>query len=362
MQVNIFKKVHLKRLFLFQVFWLSALFSLAIKAPEKEQYKFMHLSINDGLSNNLVKTILKDSQGFMWFGTARGLNRFDGINFKIYRHDPYDSTSIQFNNIDFLFEDSDGKIWIKSLQEFVVFDPSNESFNKPDDLYKDTQIPLNTLNNLFRDHEGNTWFLTANRGLFRYNQADGSIDSLVHRANDPGSVSDQPMAAMEQDSQNDFWIVTDAGKVEQIDHQTNQVKQRFDFKDRFGREVFTFRLFVDSDDHVWIYSPGQPYGAYFINPESGKIIHCGTDNPIFRLNNSVVSSIVQDNHGMIWLATDHGGINLIDKKNQAVRYLVNNPDDNYSICQNSVNCLYKDNEQIIWSGTFKRGISYYHEI
>lgn len=361
MQANLFIARRLKRGIILLVFLLGVLVSFAVKSPAKDLFKFMHLSINDGLSNNQVRTILKDSQGFMWFGTARGLDRFDGINFKVYRHNPFDSTSIQFNSIDFLFEDFEGMIWIKSLQDFVIFDPGNESFTRPGNFYKNTRIPVNSINNLYLDQDGNTWFLTANRGLFKYNHDDLSIDSLVHKDSDPESISNQPPAAMDQDAVGDFWIVNSSGLVEKVDHQTHEVVQRFDLSNRFGSEVFTFRLFVDKDDDVWVYSPGQPYGAFFINPISGKVTHCGTDSEAFRLNNNLVSSIVQDNHGLIWLSTDHGGINLIDKENQTVKYLVNNPDDEYSLCQNSVNFLYKDNQSIIWAGTFKRGISYYHE-
>ncbi|HKJ41191.1 MAG TPA: two-component regulator propeller domain-containing protein [Sunxiuqinia sp.] len=335
--------------------------ALAIKPAENEPYKFMHLSINDGLSNNQVKAILKDSQGFMWFGTVRGLNRFDGINFKVYRHDLYDSTSIPFNNIDFLIEDFDGKIWMKSLQDFVIFDPGLESFTRPGHFYKQTKIPVNSLEKLFRDKEGNTWFLTRNRGLFRYNPVEDKVDSLEHIANDTTSIDVQSYVAMDEDSKGDFWLVTNTGIVEKMDHATKKVAQRFDLSNRFGSEVFTFRLFVDRDDNVWVYSPGQPYGAFFIDQSTGLIIHCGTNEARFKLNNNLVSSIVQDEHGIIWLGTDHGGINLVDKKNGTVKYLVNNPDDEYSVCQNSVNYLYKDSENIIWAGTFKRGISYYHE-
>lgn len=360
MQANFFKKIQLRWVFFVQL-WLISIAALAIKPAENDPYKFMHLSIDDGLSNNQVKAFLKDSRGFMWFGTARGLNRFDGIHFKIYRHDSYDSTSIQFNNIDYLFEDYDGKIWIKHLLDFVIFDPDKESFKHCGHFYKETRIPLDGLNNLFRDRDGNTWFVTASRGLFEYKIADGSMDSLVHRADDKSSITDQPLAAMAQDSAGNFWVVSNSGLVEMIDHRTHKVIMRYNFGDRFGSEVVTFRVFVDQDDDVWVFSPGQPYGAYFIDQKTEKITHCGTNNSPFKLNNDLVSSIVQDSYGIIWLATDHGGINLIDKKDGSVKYLVNNPDDEYSICQNSVNFLYRDNEDIIWAGTFKRGISYYHE-
>ena len=80
-----------------------------------------------------------------------------------------------------------------------------------------------------------------------------------------------------------------------------------------------------------------------------------------RLNSDIVRGIAQDNKGMIWIATDHGGINLLDKKDFSIKYILSDPDDHRSLSQNSINALYKDFEGIIWIGTFKKGISFYHE-
>jgi ligand-binding sensor domain-containing protein len=91
--------------------------------------QFERLTTSDGLSYNKVQCILQDRQGYLWFGTVYGLNRYDGYTFKVFQPTPGDSTSIAYNNIVSLFQDRDGLIWIgTSLQFFSCFDPRNEIF------------------------------------------------------------------------------------------------------------------------------------------------------------------------------------------------------------------------------------------
>src|SRR4028119_2066497 len=62
-------------------------------------YGFKHLTTDNGLSHDLIHSIVKDKQGFMWFGTLNGLNRFDGFQFKVFKHIRNDTSSIPHNTI-----------------------------------------------------------------------------------------------------------------------------------------------------------------------------------------------------------------------------------------------------------------------
>jgi ligand-binding sensor domain-containing protein len=74
--------------------------------------RFEHITVKDGLSHNHVTRILKDSKGFMWFCTIDGLSRYDGKNFKVYKHDPEDSNSLSNNHVQAIYEDKNGNLWI----------------------------------------------------------------------------------------------------------------------------------------------------------------------------------------------------------------------------------------------------------
>ena len=77
-----------------------------------EHYYFKNLSVQNGLSQNTVNTILQDKQGFMWFGTKDGLNRYDGLSFRKFKHDDRSQRSIGNNFITALYEDEKGNIWV----------------------------------------------------------------------------------------------------------------------------------------------------------------------------------------------------------------------------------------------------------
>lgn len=110
--------------FLFILSFLSVVVSLSAR-----NFMFKHLEVADGLSNNSVYAILKDKDGFMWFGTASGLNRYDGYRFKVYRHLAEDSTSIPDNNVIGLMDAPDF-LWVRLSTGYALFDKTKDRFNR----------------------------------------------------------------------------------------------------------------------------------------------------------------------------------------------------------------------------------------
>ena len=293
----------------------------------QESYKFKHLDISDGLSNNQLRSILKDSRGFMWFGTDRGLNRFDGTNFKVYLNDLNDTTSIPSNRIDFLFEDIDQNIWIRSLEEFIVYNPFTESFKKVGDRYKQTTIPLTSLQTLFKDSKQNLWFVNKNYGLYKYSATDKTVDSIKYTPDYPGINNNNFLNDIAEDSKGNYWVVSNSGVVLELAGDNYNILKRFQLNETVKSETNNFSLFIDNEDVVWIFYPGGPYGVFAIYPETGTISNYTENTSPVRLNNNLVSSVEQDKNGLIWIATDHGGINIIDKATKQVKYLTNNRDN-----------------------------------
>jgi two-component system sensor histidine kinase ChiS len=89
-------------------------YSISLSAQDNTA-NFDHISVEDGLSQSEVYAILKDSQGFMWFGTVDGLNKYNGYNFIHYKHDPFDTTTLSHNHINTLYEDKAGNLWVGTL-------------------------------------------------------------------------------------------------------------------------------------------------------------------------------------------------------------------------------------------------------
>src|SRR4051812_5439622 len=108
--------------------FISLFLYSAIVLGQSKEYRFSRIDANKGLSHNQIKCFYKDSQGFMWFGTVSGLNRFDGYSIKVFRNDPHDTLSIIHDDINKIFEDPEGRMWILTWNGLDVYDPVTERF------------------------------------------------------------------------------------------------------------------------------------------------------------------------------------------------------------------------------------------
>ncbi len=97
---------------------------------QAETYNFARLDNTQGLSNNQIERIFKDSRGFMWIGTNFGLNRYDGYRVKVYKSIKNDSTSLIYNAISRIQEDKNRNLWISANSRYVVYDVLTEKFNR----------------------------------------------------------------------------------------------------------------------------------------------------------------------------------------------------------------------------------------
>ena len=156
------------RLF-FAIFCSCFLLSVPVAAQlNTKALAFDALTINDGLSQGMVNSILQDSYGFMWFGSNDGLNRYDGNKFTVYKNDPNDNNSIAENFIRFLFEDSEGRVWIATAGNGLdLFDRTTETFiHFKHEAKEPNTISDNSITSIREDAAGGIWIGTLH-GLNR---------------------------------------------------------------------------------------------------------------------------------------------------------------------------------------------------
>src|SRR3972149_895527 len=110
---------------------LAVIFFSSVLFSQTDEYIFRQLTDADGLSQSTIFAMIQDKDGYLWFGTIDGLNRYDGYEFRVYVNDPTDSTTISDNFISALFEDSDGLIWVGTVNGyFNCFDRKKEKFKR----------------------------------------------------------------------------------------------------------------------------------------------------------------------------------------------------------------------------------------
>ncbi|MDH7462749.1 two-component regulator propeller domain-containing protein [Chitinophagaceae bacterium 26-R-25] len=325
------------------------------------QYRFSRIDIRNGLSNNQINSILRDDKGFMWFGTSSGLNRYDGYKFKVFKHIISDSTSIGNDIISRIWEGPDNKIWVQARDHINFYDRETETFSRDEKLYfAKIGIPDSAIDDIKKDKKGYYWFVHTTAGLLRYDSKTEKSIHFTHTNNDETTICDNNVTAFAENGAGDFWIIHGNGVMEKMDGKTNKVVYRNGLLVPYFSGNSDFQIFIDAQDELWCYVTTVSNGVFHFNPSQNKLTHISKESSP-QLNNNIINGVTQDGDGLVWICTDHGGINIYNKENNSIRYLINNEDDDKTIAQNAITAVYRDSSGIIWAGTYKQGVSYYRE-
>jgi signal transduction histidine kinase/ligand-binding sensor domain-containing protein/DNA-binding response OmpR family regulator len=342
--------------------WIAAA-GMAVAQPGT--YKFMHLDVNAGLSHNEVLSFYKDRKGFLWIGTASGLNRFDGYTLKVFLQNSRDTTSLGSNSIQRIFETPDGRMGVLTADTFNIYDPALERFQRNTaNFYKTYNIPAGRLWDVVKDAAGDFWFLHLQNGVGYYNASSKKTTWFRHKRGDDTTIASDTVRSMAQDAKGNVWLLHTSGLLEKLSpaKDTWKITERIPvLYNRNHGEHYSYRMILDKDDDLWICAENDAQGVYFIDTRTQTLQNFTSDGKGARLTTNLVRDLEVGNDGLIWVATDHGGINIIDKKNFSIQYVEHRDEDERTVGQNTVNVLYKDSEGILWVGTYKKGVSYYHE-
>ncbi|MEJ7558285.1 MAG: two-component regulator propeller domain-containing protein [Pedobacter sp.] len=331
-----------------------------LAVAQQEQIQFSRLDLANGLSHDQVNSIFKDDKGFLWFGTLAGLNRFDGYEFKVFKHDPRDSTSINDDYILNIYALPNDCLYILTRSGGNIYDPRQQRFSSDVNGYlKKLHIQATGILDILKDKNGNFWFNAGAEGVFKYDPLKASTRHFPIRGR--GAVlHNNPVSALQMDTNDNVWLIHRDKVIEMLSVTTGKVQRRITtLQVKAAADQQDFKLFIDRDGDFWVYTLNNQRGIEFYSTD--KNIRRFIDKGTGALNNNLINGILQDAAGQIWIGTDHGGLNLLDKEDFSVRYLTNKEDDPKSIGQNSILCLYKDPTGIIWLGTYKKGISFYHK-
>jgi len=330
-----------------------------------ETFNFARLDNTYGLSNNQIEYIFKDSRGFMWFGTNYGLNRYDGYHVKVYKSVKNDNTSLLYNAVTRIQEDKNGNLWIGDTQNYVIYNVLTEKFNRNITKYISTLGIHFMPTRVEIDNQKNYYFCRANDGIYKY---DISTKRVYHfkQSTNINTLSRGTIISIRPDH-GFFWVLFKSGLLERVNEKTNTV----DFRNSYVLEnaigsSLDKRLYIDAEGFPWVYPGIGDKGALCFNMAQGHWTFFGNDKSEFHyssdkyITSNFVRDIAQDNKGRIWIATDHGGVNIYSKTTNSIIVLKNDPLNPNSLSQNSAISLYYDNTGIMWVGTYKNGASYYH--
>ncbi|HPG38904.1 MAG TPA: two-component regulator propeller domain-containing protein [bacterium] len=324
----------------------------AALGAQQGKIAFEHITIKNGLSDGRIDCIIQDSQGFLWFGTQDGLNRYDGYNFIVFDYDIFDSTSISSNWIRCILEDRQGNLWIGTEGGGLNrFNRKDETFTRwihnADDP---ASICDNFVRSILEDSFGNLWIGTLN-GLVRFDPEQGVFSSLPVDSTDPDNpILNDNITDVYEDNEQNLWI----GLTERAfyynprDHSLVQVP----FDGEVGRVAV---IYQDSFNTIWI--GGRYNGLWRYDRELHKLVRPHYFNHDTQsLGSSEIKEIFEDKDRNLWIATMHGGLQLYDRKTGNVTSYKNDPRDPSSLSSNSVRTMYQDRTGVVWLGMDGSGI------
>jgi ligand-binding sensor domain-containing protein/signal transduction histidine kinase len=305
------------------------------------EIRFARISTADGLSQTKVDRIIQDDQGFMWFGTQYGLNRYDGYNFKIFAHDPGDPNSLSGVYIRALFKDRDGTLWVGCNQFLNKFDPKTETF---------TRYPVPFVNHISQDSAGMLWLATST-GLYALDRATGKISRYSHDPNDFSSISSNVILLSGEDKAGRFWVANTGG-LDEFDRRTGKVILHNSLAERPG----SFLFYEDRFGTFWILNlSGNPLAVFDRNTNTLTYYPLQTETR--PATDFAIRAVCEDHKGNLWLATHGAGLLEFDREHRRFVRYHNNPADAQSLAEDSVISLFADREGSIWAGLGRTGLT-----
>lgn len=345
----------LSRIFLkcFSIIFLFISFSAF---AQENRIVFSHLDVNDGLSENWIKCIIRDRNGFIWFGTSTGLNRYDGYEFEVYLKNSNDSSSLSDNSISEITEDNDGNLWIGTGSGVNVLDISTYKFRRISLIPSAplTCQDINYITTIASDSEGNIWIGTHN-GLFYYNK---SKETTAHILLDELSCASpfNSITAIAPDKTGSVWIGTNNGYVFKYSLRSNSIEKLESLNHGSSDNNLIRKLFIDNENILWV---ADSYGLHLFNIRDRVWEQKQQKKIDYWFSGVQISGIDQNIDGHIWITTDGKGLFIVDKKDFTVSNLVNLSYATGGLSSNGLSSLYFDKSGIAWIGTTKKGVDFY---
>ncbi len=381
------------------LFLFSFLIAFVLYASEGT-YIFDHITRKEGLSNSSISSIVQDKDGFMWFGTQGGLNRYDGKNVKLYEHNPYDENSLPHRLIQTMFLDYEKNIlWIGTYNGLARFDIYKEEFKHYPHIPKDKfSLSNEVVTAITTDNEDNVWIGTLN-GLNVLDPETGEIKHYFHDSDNPLSLSNDTVRSILKDSEGRIWVGTYHGL--NLYHPERDDFTRFTPENYDNlKSPYIMSLSEDEQGHIWIGNWGEGIveflpeegvfkdsivtddnRIYVINAKDNGRIWAGTwggglyeyviekkelnkyvydQNNLGSISHDVVYSIFLDNSDLLWIGTNGNGLNKLNKDKIDYRRFSYDPQSDVSLSHGKVSSIIEDYQGDLWFGIYDGGLNRYN--
>ena len=322
---------------LFGIFAILTLLCISSTSGHDINYQFTSISVAEGLSQSTAQSILLDKKGKLWIGTKNGLNSYTGQNLKIFKSHPNDRYSLPSNHIIHLTQDSLNDIWISTRQGMVRYDETHGNFIpfNHDIIYSSLCI------------NGGVLFGSENR-IYKYDYQKRSFKAvcITPKGATDSDITKYRVQRIIAVSPKEVLIVTRRDGIYILNYPNMQLKRFFSCPNNILQGAC-----LASNGYIYLSFWGQ---GLFCYEKTGKLIKQYTSNNSGLTNNYVLDII--EKKGYLWLATDGGGINRLELRNEKFSNLYHIAGDENSLPVNSITVLYKDSNECLWAGSVRGGV------
>lgn len=334
--------------------------AIPLNAQDPGNLTFHKITQKDGLSQSSGHAILQDSQGFMWFGTNNGLNRYDGYEMTVFSHDPEDSTTLGNNSINVLFEDSKQNLWVGTMGAGL------SRMNRDDHTFRHyladyfnfgNGLSDNSITSIYEDEEGFLWVGTYNGLNILEPESGDIIDIFVPSEEDSSSLRGRQVNTIYKDRNGYLWIGTNDGlnlwlpETKSFSHFRGENDNPNDNRLNNVKTVY-----LDSDNNLWTGTSNGLNRYNYNTEEFERYLPDPTDS--YSISGNSIVSIYQDSQGTLWIGTENNGLNAYDQKNNRFIRYQQDLDEPSSLSGNAIYSIYENDDQILWIGTYSGGINY----
>ncbi len=377
--------------------WL-ALFLAPDLAGQERRFTFEHFTVNEGLSQNLISSILQDRSGFLWLGTKDGLNKYDGYGFSTYHRLPFDSGSLSDGYITRLFEDSKGRLWIGTFRGGLnLYDRESGSFRHiPTAAAGPLHPEGEQITAIEEDRDGSLWIGSYTSGLSRLSAAESSTQGPGISVGNQGETkfglagfvldprqpqATIPVLSLKVDSLGSLWIGTTYG-LYLLENAASAAAAPMNGESGSGTPkrspapppaflkqslyppeplLGVGAIYEDRNRRLWL---GTPKGLFRFDRSRRSFLHFPYSTPQLAAAMGSIAVICEFAPGPsnppteLWLGT-YGGVAIFDLETQSFRYLRHNPVDPQSLSAGRILSLYQDRSGVMWLGSNGNGLNKY---
>jgi ligand-binding sensor domain-containing protein len=335
--MKLFFKKNICVVVLFQFFVWH--FSLASVYPVSA-----YLGLDQGLSNNFVRCVYQDRNGFMWFATYDGLNRYDGYEFKIFRNNFKNDRSLINNWINAISEDAKGNLWIGTRQGACIYQSLSNNFSS---LYyytpeKKVEQLNSVVNDIEHDQQGNMYVATTHKGLLFFPRGE-NVGNRIPLDNDAGALYD--VNSIKAGNDKNVWLFVSNKGLYVYEYKTNKTRL-------VNATIKSANCIETANGFLWI---GTNDGLLRYNIASNSFDK-GYNEANKKLSYNTVAWITVSNNNELWIATNGGGVVILNTESDEAQFLSNTKGPN-SLSSNAAYSIWIDQQSRKWIGTLRGGIN-----